>query len=268
MIFILKLLPIIYIVCFMGCANSVTNKFESQKELINIEFTIEFNEALNVNDYSYLIVFSRRPNPTPVIALPEKASSAENREYLPFPSSTYDDTHILMQNRIDDSLSNDDGIHFFYKNYFQYWTDFIIVHKSPQTGLTADLIQANESSASFFPNTATKQSHTNFFPNQSFSAQIQTPVPTKLQITFDLQELFPSQTGTLYATIVTVDTSQNLLNPTYFKAGRLADYLTTTSEISSVLSESLDIESIDEDNTGNTAIPGSADIVYWRVRTF
>ena len=257
------------LIILSGCANQVTNKFESEKKLLTLEWSITLNSIFNLDHYSYLIILSRRPNDTPSIVLPEKVSSIQSREYLPFPGSTYDDEHPMMQSKINLSIDNDDGINSFYSSYFKTWTDVLIIHKNTSGTPEVSLVNANTTSPDFFPSTATRQSHSNSFPSPSFDATYALNSPSQtLVFSCDLQELYPSQEGTIYASIISIDISQNTISPTYFKSGELVDFLTTTPEIVIPIDSNVDVDATDENDSGNTAIPSSADIISWRVRIF
>lgn len=210
----------------LSCARSVTPRDTT----LNATFTLTFRDTPDLINNNYMIIFSNIPSPN--IAIPNISTGFQ--EYFPTPGLSYEENNPFL---------NEKGLNYYYQNYFSTWSDYLLIHNKE-----AHFFRSN--SNGFNKNTT----DTYTYPEEEGFEATFSHSGTKLIIEFDLEQLRPSLSGTLYFNFAISKIMDN------YETGYLLDAGATNKSIL--------IVTIAEDSSyeiEDTSITGSADLISWKL---
>ncbi len=222
----LKILVFSLIVFFVsGCASTITSKVIPGE---NVNIKIQFKGNIDANNYYYLLVFSNYN----MILFPDLF------KYFVTPGQIYSAEKLLQ-------VAPQEGINYFYKNYFYTWSDYVILSN---TGF------ALYNSGDIFDKNTNETTHYDYTSNINFNPTDASTGNT-INITFPLYML--SKMGNyMYFSFATCSKDDNKMN---LLLDNLADYPYIKLEAITIKKG---------DDAFEKDIPESADILSWEVKIF
>lgn len=182
----------------VGCASTATLKSIPGQ---NVEIELQFNGPIDTSRYSYVIAFS-----TKNILLPPQD------KYLPLPGLNFSQDFITVDGGSSATLAD------YYQNYFDTWTDFIVV--GPQgTKLH------RHKTGGYFPSTlASNDDHFSFSADTAFGPTNTGASSGTVKFSFSLNSL-SIQPSILYFAFFTVGNPYDL---TATSSGRIIDQINSS----------------------------------------
>ena len=211
---------IISVFFLTSCARTLT----TQDEIITLNFDITFQQAPNLTDTIYLIVFSSQNTIAP-------SNQTILNDYFFFPGKVFNSSELA-------NLSRD--ISYYYANYFNTWSKFIYISDSD-----VELID----SGSLFPSSQTD----NFIYTKSLNFEHNLSINNNtISISTDINKLGYLENDTVIVSILTFNKSN------FIESGLFQDVSDTTQEIDLVKFNEKSITNLE-----NTFINPQADIIKW-----
>jgi hypothetical protein len=232
-----------------SCARGNSNPGQS---FLTIQIELTYRASFNPELYNYIIAFSKSTSPlTPTQPPPD--------EYFPTPGRNYDVANpILVSHQSDPSV--EDGLLFYYQNFFNTWSDYIIL--TNENGV--DGAHFYPSGGTSFGNTIeTSAEHLAIQEQISFQSNSNISDTNERTITLRFQTNQLSGSGSnLFFTFITTQRNTSGDNS---GTGNLIDTLDIGSS-SITLSEFEQVGPLTE--AENDVTEGGADLVQWKVSIF
>ena len=226
---IITLLGLLYLIG--GCARTVTEK----DVILNIEMTIRFRSSINPSDYNYGVAFGTSTPQTPI---------PPPTDFFPTPGFNYDESNEIL-------LANN-GINYYYANYFNNWSDYLYLH-DPNIG-----IQLIKSNGNGFASTTT--SNALYLPEISYQ-NTQSIDSNTLTIQFPLDQLSIEPNPLYFRIFVTEKTKHSGQT---FETGNLLDISQAENNFIQLSGQQEQYSNEEQNQTLN----GSSDIIYWYIKIF
>ena len=214
-----------------GCSRTVN----TAEDTFFITFTLQTRGSIDTANTNYLFCFSKSNTPD---ILPETINTDE---YFPLPSFSYNQDILDTQ---DTTLAS------YYDDYFDTWSDFIIVH-TDQVSQQAELISSNDD---FFSSTTTDSFTYTSDIGFNYTLAIN---GSQMTLTIDAAYLALTETDVLYFKFVTTTKESG------YDVGYLRDTISDTYSIPIQLQENLILT-----ESENSAIEEASDIASWEVLVF
>ena len=199
------LIAFIIFIWASGCANTVTDKTTTLT--MRVQLQLEKDISTHLEQYNYHIIFSKVASPN--IALPTFISL--DSDYFPTPGQTLEDANQIFIDR---------GINYFYQNYFNTWSDYIIINNT--------IAKFYTSNGNGFD--ATTTSNLTYSPKENFkkgASQDYTyaynPTTKIITFTFDVSHLSSSLSGTRYIQIMTSEKTTSLTQESGYFRDKLSE---------------------------------------------
>ncbi len=200
----------------------------------NVEIELTFNSSIDTSRYGYVVALSTQP-----ILLPQQG------KYLPLPGLDFSNDAIGVDNT-SGTLSD------YYANFFDTWTDFIIIG---QSGVRLHQHQTG----SYFPSAVTNNDHFSFSPDPSFTQTNAGATSGTVKITFPLNSL-SIQPSLLYFAFFTLHNPYNL---SAGATGRLISQVNSTDTVIQTIAITTKSGSV-----FSSPVQPGAEIRTWRIKVF
>ena len=250
---------ILFSLLLIGCANTITQT----EKIYQLQFKINFEGSVNLNNYNYYLVFQKNPN---VSIEPNQIEDLDGRIYFPTPGLRYD---LELMNDQDRTVP-DSTFRFYYSTLFSTWSEYIVIQKETSTSSSQFLAKLFQSGSTGFTrktNSATDDSTYNedHDPKTPFAKDQQyllSYTGNTIILTFDIDLLELKLLDRLSFFIFT--TKRTAPGQTSDISGSYLDYIQSPQQFK------LELQKEAKNNESNNLVsldPG-ADIISWEVQVF
>jgi hypothetical protein len=230
----LLLSSLIILLFSLGCARTVTDK----DVILNIQFEVTFEGAIDTSKYNYLVLFSKVSSPN--IELPDKYTGSTD-QYFPTPGRNFEEAPLILLSQTINDL---------YDDYFDTWSDYILINSD-------ETLLYSSGSTGF----ETTSDNLLYVEEQGFTVDNDySNGDTKILFSFDIDFLSASAESIRYISFATTEITDD--------GGPVSGYFRDKIDQQFELTIKQNEEFTEQDDANDSNIPDGAEIKAWRVEVF